>query len=56
MQVNQSLCDVCGTCASVCPVSAIRIKEFEVVIDNDKCIQCLKCKKVCPLEAIQEGK
>ncbi len=56
MNINTQLCDVCGTCASVCPVSAIRICEFEVIIDQDKCIRCLNCIKACPIEAIEEGK
>ncbi|MCB5249588.1 MAG: 4Fe-4S binding protein [Candidatus Cloacimonetes bacterium] len=54
MRVNPSLCDICGTCASVCQVSAIIIEEFIVKIDNSKCIKCLSCVKVCPLEAIKE--
>ena len=54
LKVNKSLCDVCGTCVSVCYVSAIVVKEFELNIDNEKCIKCLNCVKVCPFEAIEE--
>ena len=56
MNVDRNLCDVCGTCASVCPKAAITIKEFEAEIDNDKCIKCDNCLKVCPAQAIAEEK
>lgn len=56
MNIKPQLCDVCGTCASVCPVSAIRIAEFEVIIDQEKCIHCHHCIKACPIEAIEEDK
>ena len=55
MKVNYELCDICGTCAGVCPVDAIEIGEFKVNIDNEICINCLKCLKVCPIKAIEEG-
>lgn len=53
MQINRNLCDVCGTCAAVCPVAAITIREFDVVIDTT-CIHCGNCIKVCPIQAIGE--
>lgn len=56
MLADKSLCDVCGTCASVCPVSAIRVKEFEIVFSEELCIHCGNCIKVCPIEAITEDK
>ncbi|MCD4817719.1 MAG: 4Fe-4S binding protein [Candidatus Cloacimonetes bacterium] len=55
MKVNYELCDICGTCAGVCPVDGIEIGEFKVNIDNEICINCLKCLKVCPIKAIEEG-
>ncbi|MCK9330293.1 MAG: 4Fe-4S binding protein [Candidatus Cloacimonetes bacterium] len=54
MKVDKNLCDVCGTCASVCPVGAIIIREFDIVINNEKCIKCNKCIRVCPAQAITE--
>ena len=54
MKIDKDLCDVCGTCASVCPKVAITIKEFEVEIDSEKCIDCKKCLRVCPPQAIAE--
>lgn len=56
MKINRELCDVCGTCVSVCPVDAILVTEFKVNIDNEKCIECMNCLKVCPIKAISEGK
>ena len=55
MIINKNLCDICGTCVSVCPVDAIIVSEFEVNLDNDKCINCLNCLKVCPIKAIRES-
>ncbi len=54
LKVNQSVCDICGTCVAVCPVDAIYVNEFSVVIDNEKCINCKKCVIVCPVKAIEE--
>lgn len=56
MKIDSSLCDICGTCAGVCPVDAIRIFEFKVEIDNEKCIDCKNCLIICPAEAIKEEK
>jgi len=56
MKVDSNLCDVCGTCAAVCPVAAITISEFKVEIDDEGCINCGKCVLVCPIKAIEEGK
>ena len=54
MQIDKNLCDICGTCASVCPKAAITIKEFEVFINDEKCNKCLNCVKVCPVQAIND--
>ena len=56
MIINTELCDICGTCVSVCPVDAINVEEFRVWIDAEKCIECGKCKQVCPARAISGGK
>ncbi len=55
MNVNRDLCDVCGTCVSVCPTDAIIVKEFMIEIDNEKCIKCNNCVKICPVAAITGG-
>lgn len=43
-------CTLCGTCASVCPVSAITVEE---AVETDKlgCILCCACVKNCPTGA-----
>lgn len=55
MKINRDLCDVCGTCAAVCPADAIIVSEFAVNIDNEKCIECMNCVIVCPIKAISKG-
>lgn len=52
MKVSMNLCDICGTCVSICPVDAIRVEEFKVYIVEDICIKCGKCIQVCPARAI----
>lgn len=54
MKINSYLCDVCGTCVSVCPVDAIIVEENKVVLDEKKCVRCGKCIIVCPVKAISE--
>jgi len=47
---NQYNCTFCGTCASVCPTSAISIND-SVTTKVAKCIRCCACIKNCPAEA-----
>ena len=44
-------CIKCGSCASVCPVSAISEGETKYEI-NDTCIDCGSCESVCPVSVI----
>lgn len=53
IHVNQELCDLCGTCVSVCPVDAIELLETILRIDHEICIDCMKCVVVCPLRALE---
>ena len=51
--VENDLCTCCGTCAGLCPESAISIQETSgglllPVIDEDKCTKCGVCVGVCP--------
>ena len=45
-------CVKCGTCASVCPVSAFHVCEDQYVVDPDTCIDCGVCISECPQGAI----
>jgi len=45
-------CVKCGTCASVCPVSAFHISDTQYVVDPDTCIDCGVCISECPQSAI----
>ncbi|NIP42871.1 MAG: 4Fe-4S dicluster domain-containing protein [candidate division Zixibacteria bacterium] len=48
--IKEDKCIVCGTCAGVCPISAISINE-EVSTETELCIRCCACIKNCPEEA-----
>jgi len=45
-------CQGCGTCAAICPKTAITIEHKQSVIDHDLCIGCFECMHVCPEHAI----
>jgi len=45
-------CSGCGTCAEVCPKTAITIEQKKSVIDRESCIGCFECMHVCPEHAI----
>lgn len=51
---NASVCTGCGMCVSVCPKSAIKLKEktttghFFPEINPELCINCGLCQKKCP--------
>lgn len=42
-----------GSCAEVCPVDAIKIKDGVAVIDKTVCISCGACMRVCPRGVIE---
>jgi coenzyme F420 hydrogenase subunit beta len=52
--VKAKLCTGCGTCASICPNEAIKMRKFEFEglylpeIKNDKCRECGICLTCCP--------
>ncbi len=52
VKVNEQKCIGCGKCASVCPVSAIRIEDKKAKIDERLCIGCGSCISVCPVGAL----
>ena len=50
-KINDS-CVACGTCASTCPVGAIK-EGTPYVIEEDVCVECGACAAVCPVSAIE---
>jgi len=46
-ELTTSKCTRCGTCASNCPVDAIRMNPYPV-IDRERCIMCYCCHELCP--------
>ena len=46
-------CVACGTCASTCPVGAIKEGAPTYVIEEDVCVECGACAAVCPVSAIE---
>lgn len=50
--VDAKDCIACNTCASVCPVDAIEVREEGFAFANDKCISCGACCLVCPTQCI----
>lgn len=51
--VDKEKCIGCGTCAAICPVGAITLKNGKAEIDKTKCIHCGACEASCPVNAIK---
>lgn len=51
--VNKEECVGCGKCGSICPASAITMKNGLPVIDRKKCIRCFCCQEFCPKGAMK---
>lgn len=54
--VDEKKCIGCGACASICPVSAIKLVNGKAQIDPKKCIKCGSCQQFCPVGAIDISK
>lgn len=53
-QVLKEQCVACGTCANVCPMSAIKIEAGVFAeVDQIKCVGCSKCEKECSASVIK---
>lgn len=60
ISLEKSNCCGCGSCADICPVGAIALKEDEEgflypSIQEEKCINCDKCIKICPIQGFQKS-
>ncbi len=52
--IDSKKCIGCGTCAGICPASAISFdKNNKAIIDNDVCFRCGACQSCCPVDAIE---
>jgi len=51
--IKTEICDLCGTCLSICPEKCIEIIHFALKIDHSLCINCNKCIMLCPLKALE---
>jgi formate hydrogenlyase subunit 6/NADH:ubiquinone oxidoreductase subunit I len=51
--VDAKKCSHIGTCAKVCPTSAILVSKESVTIDIGLCIFCGNCALACPNKAIK---
>lgn len=52
--VNREDCVACGSCAKVCPLSAIEVvKGVAARVDEGKCVGCGKCARECPASVIE---
>lgn len=52
IQIDHSLCLVCGCCVGICPVNAMALTETRLEIDNQVCNRCERCIHVCPAGAL----
>jgi ferredoxin len=56
IRVENSKCDLCGTCVGGCPVDCITLKEHELIVDHEICIECENCITICPVRALSNEK
>ncbi|MBW2092402.1 MAG: 4Fe-4S binding protein [Deltaproteobacteria bacterium] len=56
MYIDKELCKKCLDCLPVCPMNAIFLKEKEVIIDYEACVECGVCRRfrICPENAIKQ--
>ena len=49
-KIDKTKCNGCGSCAMICPLENIEIKNIPQF--KDKCIFCLRCVSYCPQQAL----
>jgi polyferredoxin len=52
MQIDESLCNNCGTCRSVCSAKSVVKSEEKHMIQQPDCLVCMKCETRCKKGAI----
>ncbi len=52
VQIDESVCQVCGTCVDVCYVSALSLEVDGLALDLERCIGCGLCVTRCPEGAL----
>jgi heterodisulfide reductase subunit A-like polyferredoxin len=50
-KVDETNCNVCGTCVDVCPFGALSFKEV-LKVNWEKCMGCGVCAGQCPSDAL----
>lgn len=51
LKISYALCVGCGTCATLCPMTNLTIKDGKAV-SGGKCTMCYRCISKCPKKAI----
>jgi len=56
MYIDEDLCQRCLDCLPVCPMNAIILKDKQVSIDYEACVECGVCRRfrICPENAIKQ--
>ena len=56
LNINHSLCNLCGICVKGCPEQNLKKTTEKISIrDEKKCLHCLRCLHRCPQYAISFG-
>jgi MinD superfamily P-loop ATPase len=53
-EIDDALCDYCGTCARICAYNALAVLKDTVLVFRELCHGCGACTHLCPKGAIRE--